>query len=574
LIEFSEDRADVLIVGGGGAAARAAIEAHDAGAFVILATKRRLGAGGATGYPVAEFAGLAVADKCEDSTDTPDLHLEDILQSGMEMCDEELSRILTTEALQTIPNLENWGVTFERDKDDNYLITKGCFSSRARNYKLKDHGRKIITALTRQIQTRQIKVLEETMLVDIVTRDNEVIGAFLLQHDGTLVLVRTNAIVLGTGGAGQLFKFNMNPSDITGDGHAAGFRAGAKLVNMEFVQYGIGTVPELLLFPHWLWPFCPALKNSQGKEFLSDYLPKGVTEKMVMESHGAHYPFTNRLVSRYIELAIQKEIIAGRTSINGGIYADFIGKLDKQNLPDATEKLWRAICESYARRGFEITKKPIEIACHAHAMNGGLRVNKNGETRVQGLFAAGEVAGGPHGADRLGGGMLTACQVFGKRAGLAAAKRKRRCLADTPMDESIKLFSELIEGLKQSGKNGTHLVGDLRQELQENSSRNLMLVRNETGLKSYIKKLSEIETNLNMHAVIVSPEDLIAALELRNLLETGRIIANSALVRKETRGSHLREDYPITTEKAERLIVERTQEGTIQVCARPVGKNH
>ncbi len=239
---------DVLVAGGGGAADRAAVEAHDAGAKVLLITKGKLGASGTTAHVIVDNAGLAIADGGNDPTDSPELHLQDILTAGMGMSDEKLSRILVKEALDIVPDLEKWGVWFEHEESGKYLRTKACFSSKTRNYRVKEHGKKITDALTTQIHKRGIQVMEDSMLVDVVVEDNRVVGAVALQQDGTPLLIHTGAVVLGTGGLGQLFRYNMNPPDVTGDGYAIGFRAGAKLVNMEFLQLGTGIVPFALFW--------------------------------------------------------------------------------------------------------------------------------------------------------------------------------------------------------------------------------------------------------------------------------------------------------------------------------------
>jgi fumarate reductase (CoM/CoB) subunit A len=200
-------RTDVLVVGGGGAAARAAVEAFDAGARVALVTKGQFGTGGATGYVIADFAGLAVADGAEDSTDSPELHLQDILRAGLGMCDVELSRILVEESLRVVPDLEKWGVEPERTPSGTYLITRACFSSKPRNYKLKGHGRKILEALARQVRARNVTLLERSMVVGLGKNGDQVTGGLVLSGDGTPVWIDAGAVILATGGAGQLFEY-------------------------------------------------------------------------------------------------------------------------------------------------------------------------------------------------------------------------------------------------------------------------------------------------------------------------------------------------------------------------------
>ncbi|MDR1534556.1 MAG: FAD-binding protein [Planctomycetota bacterium] len=554
--------ADVLVVGGGGAADRAAIEAHDGGAEVIMATKGRLGASGATAAALADVAGLAVADKALDPADAPEFHSRDILEAGLGMCDQKLVRILTEEAPQTIPDLEKWGVHFERDGAGKYLITKACFSSRARNYKLMGHGKKITDALTAQIRKRNIRVLEETMLVDVLCRDGAAGGAVLLQSDGTILLIAAAQVILATGGAGELFHFNMNPPDITGDGCAAGFRAGAQLFNTEFIQYGFGTLPRKSVFAFWLWAFHPLLTNGRGEEFLEKYLPDGIAADMAMDEHGEHFPFSNRLVSRCLEIAVHREIGEGRSSANGGVYADFRGKLhERGDLPDTARKLWRTTRDWYMSIGMPMDEKPVEMALYAHAMNGGLRVDENGETRVRGLFAAGECASGPHGADRLGGGMLTACQVFGKRAGRAAAARREKSEISPFMKTQYEEIERIVSDFR-AAKNDTPVpLSGLRGKIQDFSAKYLMLDRNDSGLRTYLGHLDALEEELRKSAKVETNLDLFNALELRNLILVGRIMAEAAMARKETRGSHLRTDYPHMDGETRWILVDKSETG-------------
>ena len=552
---------DVLVIGGGGAAARAAIEAFDGGAGVMLVTKGKFGSSGATAYPVADFAGLAVADGIDDPTDTPDLHLKDILSAGLGMCDNKLSRILVEESLQVVPDLEKWGVEMERTPSGNYLMTQACFSSRRRNYKLKDHGRKILAALVKQVRMRDITVMEDAMLFEVVVDENRIKGGIVVTGDGKWVVIRTGAIILATGGAGQLFKFNMNPPDITGDGQAVGFRAGAELFNMEYMQYGLGTISPVTLFPFWLWPFKPSLRNQNNEEFMSEYLPREISVSEAMEVHSGHFPFTNRLPSRYLEIAIHKELSSGRGGASGGIRADFTKRLHSRDLTDATRKLWPNTRKWFESRGMNLEKSPVEIACFAHAMNGGLRVNENGETSISGLFAVGETAGGPHGADRLGGTMLTACQVFGKRAGRGAAEKSKQQKTDESCRKAVSELAPRFERFKPDSESGSSPPAEIKREIQELSFQFLLLVRTADGLIRFLKELENVEDKFNHDSRIESPREAMKAIEIENLILTGKILAKAALVRQETRGSQYREDYPDTESTAEWVIVRKGDQG-------------
>jgi succinate dehydrogenase/fumarate reductase flavoprotein subunit len=217
-------------------------------------------------------------------------------------------------------------------------------------------------ALVTQVRAREVTVLQHAMVVDVFTGQGQILGAQLVTRDGNWITVHAGAVILATGGAGQLFKFNMNPVDITGDGYAIGYRAGAELFNLEYMQYGLGTVSPLTLFSFWLWPFKPVLRNGEGKEFMPGYLPPGISAQESMGVHAGHFPFTNRLPSRYLEIAIHKELRAGRGGPRGGVLADFRKGLDSCDLTDTARKLWPTTQKWFASRGMELDKQPIEIA--------------------------------------------------------------------------------------------------------------------------------------------------------------------------------------------------------------------
>jgi succinate dehydrogenase/fumarate reductase flavoprotein subunit len=348
-------------------------------------------------------------------------------------------------------------------------------------------------------------------------------------------------VILATGGGGQLFKLNLNPKDVTADGYAIGLRAGAEIINMEFMQAGLGLVHPLSnILNCWVWYLRPRLLNNRGEEFLAKYLPSGVEPLDCMREKAHHFPFSSRDLSKYIETAIIKEINLGNYGPHGGVYIDF-RQIDLSKVSRDFQTMWQTTKCWYKKLGVDPDEELLEVAPFGHAINGGLRVGPNGESTVEKLFAVGEVAGGPHGADRLGGNMILCCQVFGKRAGRAAADASASAgkQGRTPAG-SLNLT---IKGINAG--QGRLNPAQVKKEIQELISANYLVVRNARGLETLIEKAQEIVARMETEGFrITAPSDKVQALECRNMLDVATMMAKAALLREESRGSHYREDFP------------------------------
>jgi L-aspartate oxidase len=533
---------DVIIVGGGGAACRAAIAAADSGARAVIVVKGRLGRCGATAYKVAEMGGFNVADGQVDPVDSAEKHYEDIMVAAQGMADPQLARIVAEEAPLALKSLEDWGVVFERE-GQRYLEFLGCFSTRPRTHVIKGHGEPIMRALVREIEKRKIPVYEEALVTNLFLQDGECIGVGFLNRLGQYRTCAAGAVVLATGGAGQLFKRNMNPPDICGDGYTLGYEAGADLINMEFMQAGIGiSHPIMNLFNAWMWTAHPQLTNAEGKSFLSDYLPAGLSQEEVMDVHAGHFPFSSSDTSRYIELAVQTELVEGRGTPEQGVNLDFrrVTRAYLESLPPDTafRKMWPITREFLLARGVDVMGQSLQIACFAHAINGGLRIDAQGATTIPGLYAAGEVAGGPHGADRLGGNMLVTCQVFGARAGSSAARYARE---NTWKTIPSPLATQEERRLREYCGKRIPAQG-LKGGLQAAAQSGLLIRRSDQGLRSFLDTITAIRREVDR-----APDSgrySWEAWELMSLLRAGEIMARAALARRESRGSHVRADFP------------------------------
>jgi fumarate reductase (CoM/CoB) subunit A len=534
-------RTDVLIVGAGGAACRAAIAAAEAGAQVILATKKPVGKAGATTFPVAEMAGYNAGDPSVPGD--IEKHYEDIVAAGGGAADEKLAQILAERAPETIRTLEDWGVPFERE-NGGYYIFQSCFSRSPRTHVIPGHGEPIVTAMAKQIAKRpQIRILEGLTVTQLYLDGGVCRGAFgWLSREGEEpeeIRISAGAVILAAGGVCQAFERNMNPEDVSGDGYALGKAAGAEFVNMEFMQSGLGfSYPIVNMFNAYIWLGLPELTNTRGEAFLAKYLPEGMTPADVMREHRKHFPFSSSDISRYLEISVQKELLAGRGTEHGGVYADLRKMTDSYvaSLPDdcGIHHMWYLARDFMKARGVDLLREVPEICCFAHAINGGLKIDEHAATTVPGLYAAGENAGGPHGADRLGGNMMVTCQVFGEIAGKAAAEWAKKSPAsetipDNTADDSGK---ELL--FKRADTAG--LLARLKAENQKK----LLVCRREEGLRDVLENAERLQEEL--WAAPAGDRADLENFRLQSLITSTRLMAQAALARKSSLGSHYRED--------------------------------
>lgn len=520
------------------AGCRAAIAAADYGGSVVLATKMPLNNGGASTFPVAEMAGYNAGDP--DIPGDVEKHYEDIVNAGQGMANPLLARILAENAPGTIAELEKWGVVFEKE-GDGYYIFKSCFATSPRTHVIRGHGEPIVKAMSGQIQLRSnINVADDLTVLELDVRDGRCCGAWAIKTDRTFVHISAGAVVIASGGATQVFTRNLNPKDVSGDGYALAYDAGAELINMEFMQSGIGfSHPIVNMFNGYIWAAHPKLHNNVNEQFLGKYLPKGMTQEHVMDEHRRHFPFSSSDDSKYLEVGIQKEIRAGGGSPNRGIYADLRHLTDDyiRSINDdcGLHHMWYIARDYMREKGVDLNSQIVEIAVFAHAISGGVNIDESASSTLPGLYAAGEAAGGPHGADRLGGNMMVTCQVFGKIAGENAAKwaAQNKAATYSNMQPSEKIMQILHKRLDNE---------ILIKELQEINQNNLLVCRSEESLSRVLQftenAAHELETAKTQDGIDTDNFRLYA------MLLSSRLMAKAALQRKESRGSHFREDYP------------------------------
>ena len=533
---------DVLVIGGGGAACRAAVAAHDAGAQTTLVLKGTLGACGAT---VAPGRGVAwqVADTCAGPEDSPEVHLHNILDVGLGMADPRLARILAYELLERTEEMERWGLHFEPDPtgEKKHYSAYSCFGNRPRAHCIMNsghgHAGDIVVALGRQMAKREIAVHERVFVTDLIVADGICRGALALAGDGQVIAYRAGAVVLGSGGARQIFPAGASQRiDTTGDGYAMALRAGAELTNMEFAQFMLHViVSRPMSVPGSFWALYPRVLNRHGEEVLGRYLPSGVTAQQAMWERTLHEPFSCRDASGWLDIAITTELREGRGSDEGGLWVDF-SQVDLRSFKPSRPT---HLPQDYSRP-VELPDGPIQVRNMAHAINGGVCIDERAAATLPGLYAAGEVAAGPHGADRLGGGMVTNCQVFGARAGRYAAEY---ALGSGARELPKGALEEPLARLQRYGR-GEGEVEEVFAALAEATGRHLMVVRNEAGLRQVLATVEELRQERLPQVAVGKVSLLRRAIEAENSLLTAELMARAALLRRESRGSHYREDYP------------------------------
>lgn len=536
-MEIKTISTDVLIIGSGGAGSRAAIEVDDAGLKATIVSKGLSFRSGCTG--MAE-GGYNAVFKTVDKDDSIDAHIHDTLKGGSYLNDKKLVEILVNESPKRLIDLENYGALFDRQESGQIDQRPfGGQSYRRTCYQGDRTGAELLNALKEEIIKRDIECIEEVMITSLVTDGNQVIGATGLNlKDSSLIYFKAKSVILASGGAGQLYPVTSNTFQKNGDGYAISYRAGADLIDMEQVQFHpTGMVaPESkkgVLVTEAVRAEGGKLINSEGERFMSRYAP----EKMELA--------TRDVVAR----SIYQEIIEGRGTENGGVYLD-ISHLDDDYID---EKLETMVLQ-FENVGVDIKHGPIEVAPTAHHFMGGLKINTDASTSLDNLFGAGEVCGGVHGANRLGGNALADTQVFGKIAGVSAAKAAKSTEIKSN-DDMVNAEASRIEGLI---KKGSIKPQEFKNNIKKLMWEKVAIVREEKTLNEALKELQEMQkdlVNLDVKDTKQYNTELVTALEVINMVEICILTVKSAILRRESRGAHFRSDFPETNDEWKKSIV-------------------
>ncbi|NLW76783.1 MAG: fumarate reductase subunit A [Methanomicrobiales archaeon] len=504
-------RSHVLVIGSGGAGVRAAIEASAAGTCVLI-SRTIVGKGGCT--IMAEGGYNAVMNEEDNISD----HFTDTMKGGAYLNDQDLVRVLTEEAPLRMNDLISWGAVF--DVTDSCTICQRPFGGQCfpRTCYAGDRtGHEMMITLMERLSGTNVRICHEIAAFDLLVSEGRVIGALGLDRKGRLYTFLADATVLATGGGTRVFDISTNSTSGTGDGYAMGWRAGAELIDMEQIQFH----PTGAVYP---WDARGrlvteavrgeggVLKNSLGERFMARYDPV----KMELS--------TRDVVAR----ACATEIMEGRGTPHGGVW------LDVSHLPARQiEERLPVMLEQFLKYGVDIRTEPMEVAPTAHHIMGGLRIDPFCQTTLPGLYACGEVAGGVHGANRLGGNALAETQVFGARAGGSASKASVQDIS-APQDQVGAALS-MMDGYLS----GDVLPDVVKHELQTIMWRGAGIFRSKVVLEETKAALDHLSRK---KLKAVDPSGLIDCCITRNMIDTARLIVTAALLRDESRGAHVRTD--------------------------------
>ena len=544
---------DVLVIGGGVAATRAALSSAQSEAKTTMVLKKELGKSGSTNWPRKGKYGSAwqASDRSGNHLDSPEVHYKDIMSAALGMADAKLAKILSEESYDRLVELTDWGFELVRNPNNKNSYHKGysCFASQPRAHGMLanptgGHTGNLIEVMSKKLMNYDCDIHENITIIDLIVNDNKCAGAIGINKEGEFIKYKCGSVIIGTGGAAQIFPLSTTPGDITGDGYAMAFRAGSSLTNLEFMQYMVKTIysrsKELqnILDSQvggTFWTLNPKLIDKNGKNILKEILPSNISESDSFEMRTHHYPFSSRDSSKWIDIAIQRCIRSGNSSEKGGLTIDF-SEVDVSNIKQSRPQHSPSRDVAITSLGDDSVKQ-IDVTHSAHAVNGGIVVDEWGETQVNGLFAVGETIAGPHGADRLGGGMISQSCVFGKRAGEKAAMYSAENNLSNDNHEKVENRLEKFNNL-----NGPS-YHNIRKELKNMAKDYLVVERNEKGLDLMDKRLDELINEEIVKSPFNEKKDLIKILETENLLTVARLMVRSAKMRKESRGSHCRLDY-------------------------------
>lgn len=553
--------ADVVVVGGGGAASRAALSARQAGADVRLLTKTALQAGGSTVHGASEImsmgaAGFGTTQDTQD--DSREAHFQDTMRAGRGFIDEKLVRVLADEAPERIKDLMALGVPFDNEGEGLKLI-KSDFGSHARALGVKGKtGKAFVQALSQALVFSGVHVDEGIALVDLLRgAEGSVAGVLGFDtHRQVLVQYEAPSVVLGTGGLHSAFELQASTGEMTGDGQAICWRHGAEFVNMEFHQIGPALVhPYIQLFSGSAFRLYPRLLNARGCEFLHDYVPAGIALKEVYDDKG--FPFTSNNVSKYIDISMAREAAQGRGGPHGGVFFSFA-----HNTPEDLQRVLPNTARWTGERGIDLGRDTLEAGIVFQCMNGGVRMTDgDAQSTVPGLYVIGELSGGVRGPERPGGNSLGEGQVFGHRAGTAAAERAAMQKSAPPAATLQESLADLHATL--SRPESRTAVATLAQRLRRQMQRQCLCEKTAEGLSAALQTAldTQAEAAIELGA---TPATLMDVLGLRNMALASDLVLRACLNRNETRSGHYRLDYPRTDATMAHSFVMKPGAGGVQ----------
>ena len=573
---------DVIVIGAGGAGLRAAIEAAAQGVSVGLICKSLLG----KAHTVMAEGGIAAAMGNVWPEDNWQVHFRDTMRGGKMINNWRMAQLHAQEAPDRVLELERWGALFDRTRDG--LILQRDFGGHryARLAHVGDRtGLEMIRTLQYHAIHQGIDVYMECKVERLLKDGDRIAGAVgYWRNTGQFVLFKAKAVVLATGGIGKAWKITSNSWEYTGDGQATALWAGADLIDMEFVQFhptGMVWPPSVrgILVTEGVRGDGGTLKNNKGERFMFNYIPdffKGETADNEKEADAWYADKKNRrtpdlLPRDEVARAINSEVRAGRGSPHGGVFLDICTRRPADYIRKRLPSMYHQFKEL---AGVDITREPMEVGPTCHYVMGGVRVDADTtQATVPGLFAAGEVAAGLHGSNRLGGNSLSDLVVFGRRAGLHAGLYAKNLAGALRIDQAEveSATRAMLEPFTRSGGENPYAI---QAELQEVMQALVGIIRTESEMRQALGKiegLKERARKVRVDGGRVYNPGWHTALDLASLLAVAECTTLAALERRESRGGHTRDDHPYTDDTWAKVnVVLRLRNGAVQVSREPL----
>ncbi len=569
---------DVIVVGAGGAGLRAAIEAHERGARTAVVCKSLLG----KAHTVMAEGGIAAAMGNVWTEDNWRVHFRDTMRGGKMLNHWRMAQLHAQEAPDRVRELEDWGALFDRTSDG--LISQRDFGGHrfARLAHVGDRtGLELIRTLQQRIVALGIDVFMECTVTRLLTAPSEpgtagsICGAFGYRRDsGEFLALQAPSVVLATGGIGKSYKVTSNSWEYTGDGHSLALAAGATLVNMEFVQFhptGMVWPPSVrgILVTESVRGDGGVLKNSAGNRFMFDYIPDYFRKETAETEEEADRWYTDKTNNRRppellprdeVARAINSEVKAGRGSPHGGVFLDIASRRDADYVKKRLPSMYHQFMELAE---VDITAEAMEVGPTCHYVMGGVEVEpETAAAVVPGLFAAGEVAGGMHGSNRLGGNSLSDLLVFGRRAGTASAAHAKAAMA-VPLPEAM-LTEAAAAALSPFERDGGENPYAIQHDLQETMNELVGIIRTAQEIEQALTRIEQLKVRVKELTVQGGRRynpGWHLALDLPHMLRVSECIARAALERQESRGGHTRDDFPGPRDEWATLNVICAQDG-------------
>jgi succinate dehydrogenase / fumarate reductase flavoprotein subunit len=589
---------DVVVIGAGGAGLRAAIEAREQGKRTAIICKSLFG----KAHTVMAEGGIAASMGNVNSKDSWQVHFRDTMRGGKFLNHWRMAELHAKEAPQRVWELETWGALFDRTPDGR--ISQRNFGGH--EYPRLAHvgdrtGLELIRTLQQKIVSLQqadeqefgdpearLRVFAECTITEILKDGARVSGAFgYWRESGRFIAFDAPAVILATGGIGKSFKVTSNSWEYTGDGHALALKAGGSLVNMEFIQFhptGMVWPPSVkgILVTESVRGDGGVLKNAGGQRFMFDYVPDVFRDKYAHDqAEGDRWytdPDNNRrppelLPRDEVARAINSEVKAGRGSPHGGVYLDVASRLPAETIRKKLPSMYHQFKEL---AGVDITAEPMEVGPTCHYVMGGVEVEPDtgSAVGVPGLFAAGEVAGGMHGSNRLGGNSLSDLLVFGRRAGMGASQYLDSLEGSRPAVAGSDIDRAAAAAVAPFNGDGSENPYSVHTELQMTMNDLVGIIRRSEEMLDALDKLESLKARAA--AVTVEGHRQFnpgwhLALDLDNMLLVSQCVARAALMREESRGGHTREDYPLmSAEWRQTNLICRADGDDVSVVKQPL----